>query len=68
MRPKETAIGKYLNELVNFGGTPTTRGGVISILQSEGFTQREIDYWFIGYGQTQKGKGETNHAMPSLRL
>jgi hypothetical protein len=40
------AIQSYFDEVINWGGIPTPRGTVITTMQEEGFTRKEID-WYL---------------------
>ncbi len=42
------SLDRYLNELIDFGGIPHTRGEAIAIMQAEGHPQPLIDRWLQG--------------------
>jgi len=44
MRP----FNRYLDELIEFGGEPYTRGAVIATMRAEGTPERLIDCWLQG--------------------
>jgi hypothetical protein len=39
---------KYLDEIIEYGGEPMTRGAVIAEMQSRGTPQTLIDHWLQG--------------------
>ena len=41
-------LDRYLNELIDYGGEPYTRGEVIAEMQAEGIPQPMIDRWLQG--------------------
>ena len=43
---KTTAVQRYFEETVNFGGVPTSRYEVCKAMRADGFTDREID-WYL---------------------
>ncbi len=51
---RATLVEHYLNEIIDYGGEPYTRGEVILDMQRIGATQGMIDRWFQGYEHTQR--------------
>jgi hypothetical protein len=41
-------VRDYMQELINYGGVPTSRGDVIRDLQARGLTQIQIDAYLFG--------------------
>jgi hypothetical protein len=54
--PKDstTFVSKYLNEMIDYGGSPLTRSEVILDMQRDGCSQAMIDRWFQGYELAQR--------------
>ena len=52
----------YLNEKVFFGGAETKIGNVYKWFKRNGHTERDADYWLMGYqyghNVTEKNEGE----------
>lgn len=46
----------YLQEIINFGGEHMPRGRAILIMQKEGFSQSQIDFWMAGYNSAMKAR------------
>jgi len=44
---KTTAVQRYFEEKVNFGGIPTSRYEVYKVMRADGFTDREIDFYLF---------------------
>ncbi len=49
MARKPTMVGRYMNEIIDYGGEPYTRAEVIRDMQTSGATQAMINLWFQGY-------------------
>ena len=51
---KATAVQRYFEERVNFGGIPTSRYGVYKAMRADGFTDREIDLYLFCLDQNAR--------------
>lgn len=62
----KAAGNAYMNEVVNYGGIPTTRADVIRDLQSRGFTVQEVSRYMQGLdlGRILRGEGNTRRQSP----
>ncbi len=48
-RDSSRFVSRYLDELLDYGGEPYTRGEIILDMQSQGMTEPEIARWLQGY-------------------
>jgi len=58
--PPGTAVQRYFEEKVNFGGIPTSRYQVYRVMRANGFTDGEIDWYLfcLDHKRAWNGNGE----------
>jgi hypothetical protein len=64
---RRTLVQQYLEEVIDYGGEPYTRGEAILHMQSIGLNQSNIDRWLQGYELGQRLRTQRAHSAMNGR-